>query len=453
MSNNRGPAPFRLSIPSLADAATRQQAGVGVRPVATLPARPLPAVAAAQHARPPCVPNVSAVGRGGGGGSGGGRGGSGGGGGVRGGGGMVRPPPRYQHHQQHQQHQQQQQQQQPQPQQQNQQHAGGGGGLGPQTLPMMPPRHNPSAGVPVISLSPRQIGNPVLKHIKNVPYQIVEGLVPDFVLGAYTCCIYISIRYHLLHSKYLFQRVKELRRLANVLTTIRGINKTNVSTLSSNFGSLASMMAANKEEIIQCPDLGEVKVQNLWTAFHEPFIRKPSSSLADNQLVPPPPSLPPPRTTTTGKNKRGGQSRLSGASNLNKMRERKTKRKEEEKKEKKKKKKKEVNAPEEGQGEEEEQGEGQVTTAATSSPSPPSSSRLSISYSPVATVGIASDAAAVWEQSSTESEDEDEEDEEEEEEGGGAGRGTMPTQVRDDPLDYASDADANELRLLEEEGE
>ncbi|KAM3574267.1 hypothetical protein VYU27_003748, partial [Nannochloropsis oceanica] len=212
MSNNRGPAPFRLSIPSLADAATRQQAGVGVRPVATLPARPLPAVAAAQHARPPCVPNVSAVGRGGGGGSGGGRGGSGGGGGVRGGGGMVRPPPRYQHHQQHQQHQQQQQQQQPQPQQQNQQHAGGGGGLGPQTLPMMPPRHNPSAGVPVISLSPRQIGNPVLKHIKNVPYQIVEGLVPDFVLGAYTCCIYISIRYHLLHSKYLFQRVKELRR-------------------------------------------------------------------------------------------------------------------------------------------------------------------------------------------------------------------------------------------------
>ena len=123
---------------------------------------------------------------------------------------------------------------------QYQQHAGGGRGgggrgAGPQTLPILPPRHNPSAGtsflracllcassppslppspshsllpsflhsthkrpylsapstthtyslppppgVPIISVSPRQIGNPILKYLKNVPYQIVEGLVPDY---------------------------------------------------------------------------------------------------------------------------------------------------------------------------------------------------------------------------------------------------------------------------------
>jgi len=59
---------------------------------------------------------------------------------------------------------------------------------------------------------------------------------------------------------------------------------------------------------------------------------------------------------------------------------------------------------------------------------------------------------AVWETSETESNDE-----EEEEKGGEGGReggrGAMQTQAGYDPLDYASDADANELRLLEEEGE
>lgn len=50
-------------------------------------------------------------------------------------------------------------------------------------------------------------------------------------------------------------------RLTNALTTLRSVNKTDVVTLSSNFGSLASMMNASREELVQCPgkrQVGEV---------------------------------------------------------------------------------------------------------------------------------------------------------------------------------------------------
>ena len=61
-----------------------------------------------------------------------------------------------------------------------------------------------------IKVSPRQKGNAILKYIHHVPYEFMD-IVPDYVLGRTTCCLFISLRYHLLHPNYLFKRMRSLR--------------------------------------------------------------------------------------------------------------------------------------------------------------------------------------------------------------------------------------------------
>lgn len=48
----------------------------------------------------------------------------------------------------------------------------------------------------------------MLRHLRNVPFQITPGLVADFVLGPKACAVFISLRYHLLYPHYLIQRIK-----------------------------------------------------------------------------------------------------------------------------------------------------------------------------------------------------------------------------------------------------
>eukprot|EP00897_Mesotaenium_endlicherianum_P010375 jgi/Mesen1/9366/ME000061S08805 len=62
-----------------------------------------------------------------------------------------------------------------------------------------------------IIVSKRQQGNPVLKNIRNVRWQFGD-VVPDYVLGASSCALYLSLRYHLLHPDYLYFRIRELQK-------------------------------------------------------------------------------------------------------------------------------------------------------------------------------------------------------------------------------------------------
>lgn len=57
-------------------------------------------------------------------------------------------------------------------------------------------------------------------------------------------------------------------QLTEVLTSVRSINKTDVFTLASNFGSLRMILDASEEELRLCEGLGEKKVARLWEAFH-----------------------------------------------------------------------------------------------------------------------------------------------------------------------------------------
>ncbi|XP_069485084.1 DNA excision repair protein ERCC-1 [Ambystoma mexicanum] len=58
-------------------------------------------------------------------------------------------------------------------------------------------------------VSPRQRGNPILKFVRNVPWEFDE-IVPDYVMGPTTCALYLSLRYHNLNPNYIHERLKVL---------------------------------------------------------------------------------------------------------------------------------------------------------------------------------------------------------------------------------------------------
>ncbi|OAQ27757.1 hypothetical protein K457DRAFT_113740 [Linnemannia elongata AG-77] len=215
---------------------------------------------------------------------------------------------------------------------------------GAKTL-VAPPVFQPKSKAALVVKS-SQRGNPLLQFIRNVPYEYGE-VVPDFVVGATSCVLFLSIRYHRLHPEYIFSRIsslanqfvlrvllvlvdvdthqhaiRELTRVAMVndltlvcawsneeaaryietykayenkapdaikervdndylskltdgLTQIPSINKTDIVTLSSTFGSLKNIMDASADELGLLPGFGERKVKRLLEAFDQPFAIDP----------------------------------------------------------------------------------------------------------------------------------------------------------------------------------
>ena len=68
------------------------------------------------------------------------------------------------------------------------------------------PRHGASA----ILVSTRQKGNPILNHIKLLPWEYAADIPADYVLGSTTCALFLSLRYHRLHPEYVYSRIRGL---------------------------------------------------------------------------------------------------------------------------------------------------------------------------------------------------------------------------------------------------
>lgn len=62
-----------------------------------------------------------------------------------------------------------------------------------------------------------------------------------------------------------------LAQVTNVLTQIRGINRTDVVTLLSTFGTLRGVVNAEVAQVAMCPGFGEVKAKRLCDAVRMPF--------------------------------------------------------------------------------------------------------------------------------------------------------------------------------------
>ncbi|CAG8103487.1 unnamed protein product [Penicillium salamii] len=65
------------------------------------------------------------------------------------------------------------------------------------------------AGPSAILVSTRQKGNPILNHIKLLPWEYAD-IPADYVVGVTTCAMFLSLKYHRLHPEYIYARVKQL---------------------------------------------------------------------------------------------------------------------------------------------------------------------------------------------------------------------------------------------------
>ncbi|XP_028339185.1 DNA excision repair protein ERCC-1 isoform X1 [Physeter macrocephalus] len=83
--------------------------------------------------------------------------------------------------------------------------------IGPEPLAGETPNQAPKPGAKSNSIivSPRQRGNPVLRFVRNVPWEFGDVL-PDYVLGQSTCALFLSLRYHSLHPDYIHERLQSL---------------------------------------------------------------------------------------------------------------------------------------------------------------------------------------------------------------------------------------------------
>eukprot|EP01137_Pigoraptor_chileana_P022720 Opistho-2@87932 len=205
-----------------------------------------------------------------------------------------------------------------------------------------------------IIVNNRQRGNPVLKAIRNVPWEYGD-IIPDFLLGGTTCALYLSLRYHNLHPEYVHQRIRELGRqyrlrvllvqvdvkdsqfalkelsrlsvltgqtmilswsleesgryletykayekkpadmlqervdtdylskMTDCLTSIKSINKTDVVTLLTGFGSLKNIIDASADDLSLCPGFGDQKIRRLQDTLNEPFFNRKRPRLQGGQ--------------------------------------------------------------------------------------------------------------------------------------------------------------------------
>lgn len=59
-----------------------------------------------------------------------------------------------------------------------------------------------------------------------------------------------------------------------VLTSIRSVNKTDVTTMMDVFGNLQQICNASEQQLVMCPGLGSKKAKRILQALHEPFIKR-----------------------------------------------------------------------------------------------------------------------------------------------------------------------------------
>ena len=111
----------------------------------------------------------------------------------------------------------------------------------PQALPS---RAGPSS----IIVSTRQKGNPSLNYIRNVPWEY--GDIPaDYVLGATTCALFLSLKYHRLHPEYVYARIKSLGHKYNLRVLLTMVD---IQNHEESLKELSKTSLVNNLTLILC---------------------------------------------------------------------------------------------------------------------------------------------------------------------------------------------------------
>jgi DNA excision repair protein ERCC-1 len=76
-----------------------------------------------------------------------------------------------------------------------------------------------------------------------------------------------------------------LPKLSGILTSVRSVNKTDVMTLMSVFGTFENICNAPTQKLVLCPGMGDKKVKGLHRILHEPFEAKRKESAAPTRTT------------------------------------------------------------------------------------------------------------------------------------------------------------------------
>ncbi|XWX01982.1 hypothetical protein V2A60_010014 [Cordyceps javanica] len=148
----------------------------------------------------------------------------------------------------------------------------------PQSLPTR-------QGVSNILVSPRQRGNPVLTHIKSMPWEYSD-IPADYVLGSTTCALFLSLKYHRLHPEYVYTRIRNLQGKYNLRVLLTMVD---IPNHEDPLRELSKTSMVNNVTILSCWSAAEAaRYLELYKAYeHASFdaIRGKQSSSYSERLV------------------------------------------------------------------------------------------------------------------------------------------------------------------------
>ncbi|KAF2189752.1 hypothetical protein K469DRAFT_701012 [Zopfia rhizophila CBS 207.26] len=148
----------------------------------------------------------------------------------------------------------------------------------PQALPS---RSGPSS----ILVSPRQKGNPILNGVRSVAWEYSD-IPADYVLGATTCALFLSLKYHRLHPEYIYNRIRDLRGQYNLRILLTMVD---IENHEESLRELSKTSLVNNVTIILCWSAQEAgRYLELFKTFEHAAptsIRAQQSSSYSDKLV------------------------------------------------------------------------------------------------------------------------------------------------------------------------
>ena len=148
----------------------------------------------------------------------------------------------------------------------------------PQALPS---RSAPSS----ILVSTRQKGNPILNNIRSLPWEY--GDIPaDYVLGATTCALFLSLKYHRLHPEYIYSRIRALGHKYNLRVLLTMVD---IQNHEESLKELSKTSLINDLTLILCWSAQEAgKYLELYKSYEHASptsIRAPQASSYSEKLI------------------------------------------------------------------------------------------------------------------------------------------------------------------------
>lgn len=139
---------------------------------------------------------------------------------------------------------------------------GSGSSTGARQSPQQPQQQQQPAE-PVVVVGSRthilvslcQKGNPVLAQLNNVPW-FYANILPDYVIGERCCVLYLSVRYHQLHSgRYLQTRIAQVGRKYDLRLVLLHVDQRGA----------AGMIEDAIQEVTRIATLGRFTVLCAWS--------------------------------------------------------------------------------------------------------------------------------------------------------------------------------------------